>query len=1395
LRELEDRSLLSVSPVGIEFRVNTHTQGVQQTTPQAPQAVAMNPTTGDYVAVWSSQGQISGGDWDVYFQRYNAAGVAQGPETLVNTHINGANQLYASVAMNGSGNFVVTWSGNQAGHWNIYAQRFNSSGVAQGSIFQVSTSLLADQEYSTVAMDQSGNFVIAWSGHQLGNWNAYAQAFNASGAPTSSVFGINTPILGQDQFLDDLAMNASGSFVVSWSGHQSGRWAVYGQRYNASDSPVGSTFQVSTNTTDDQESSTVAMDAPGDFIVTWSGHQSGRWNIYAQTYNAGGTPISSNFQVNPSTNQDQELSTVAYGNTANPIVTWSSNNQDGNGWGIYAQQVSPSGTLVGSELQVNTYTQNNQLYSSIAGDNNGNLVVIWSSNNQDGNNFGVYGQRFTTGVSSAGILVGPTNLSTSETGSTASFSVSLLSSPTAPVLLTLGNSDPSQGSLSQSSLTFTSSNWNVPQAVTVTGLDDHIVHGNQTYQITGSATSSDTNYNNLAMTPVVVTNSEADVAGFNVTPTSLTTSETGTSASFTVALTSEPMAPVTITLNNGNPSEGSLSQSSLTFNTTNWNTPQTITVTGLDDHIVHGDQSYQITGTATSSDSIYNNLALAPVTVTNTEADAAGFTVTPTSIQTSMAGASASFTVTLTSQPVAPVTITLSSTNPGEGALSQPALVFTAANWNVAQTESVTGQNDPLATGNVTYQINGTASGADGNYNNLAMTPVSVTNVDTNLPGFIVTPSTLTTSERGTSDSFSLALTTLPLGTVTVALVDGNPSQGSLSTTSLTFSTLDWNVPQTVTVTGLDDHVVNGDQIYQITGTASSLLDLGYNGLSMTPVTVTNTEADVAGITVTPTSLTTSETGTSAAFTIALKSQPTAPVTISLTNANPSEGSLSTTAIGFDATNWNVAQTVTVTGLDDGIVHGDQTYQIIGSATSTDANYNRQPMTPVTLTNTEADVPGFTVGPTSLTTSESGTTASFTIVLTSKPLAPVTVSMQPTDASQGSLSRAALTFDATNWNVAQTVTVTGLDSYMTTPSQTYQITSSASSADASYNNINLTPVTVTNTETPNPSSTRIVSLTNPTVYGQAVTITATVVGVPPMTGTPTGTVTFMDGTTTLLTTVLNGGAASFTTSAFSPGAHHITVNYGGDAYFAAGASNAFVAIVAPATAATPAAPISSTSVPATVLGLLATAPAASPDSASQTSQSGAPTTSATAGALKLSASAHSTPTVDTPSTSTGGAPAQLQLMSANRGSQLFAPVPRAAWQDAARAEVVAWMPGDDESRFETLQFSSLTSSFAARRTAVEQGDIFLDTLLDTGDIVRGADGPRETTAMVGTGVIAAAGYALLNTRLGLWLLSLLSSQPLWKQFDPLEVLYAWEDNSEEPGPEDTETLVNLVDEW
>ena len=146
---------------GAEFRVNTFTPGPQQTFFQTPEAVAMNPATGDYVVAWSSQNEVSGTGWNVYAQRYRAAGMAQGGELLVDSAASKVNQQYAAVAMAANGNFVVTWSYNGNGSSAIDARVFNSSGVAQTSVLQVASGSGSGQpQYATVATDASGNFVV-----------------------------------------------------------------------------------------------------------------------------------------------------------------------------------------------------------------------------------------------------------------------------------------------------------------------------------------------------------------------------------------------------------------------------------------------------------------------------------------------------------------------------------------------------------------------------------------------------------------------------------------------------------------------------------------------------------------------------------------------------------------------------------------------------------------------------------------------------------------------------------------------------------------------------------------------------------------------------------------------------------------------------------------------------------------------------------------------------------------------------------------------------------------------------------------------------------------------------------------------------------------------------------
>ncbi len=122
-------------------------------------------------------------------------------------------------------------------------------------------------------------------------------------------------------------------------------------------------------------------------------------------------------------------------------------------------------------------------------------------------------------------------------------------------------------------------------------------------------------------------------------------------------------------------------------------------------------------------------------------------------------------------------------------------------------------------------------------------------------------------------------------------------------------------------------------------------------------------------------------------------------------------------------------------------------------------------------------------------------------------------------------------------------------------------------------------------------------------------------------------------------------------------------------------------------------------------------------------------------------------------------------------------------------------PADEELRFEAVHVSPWMLRQTASPPSRPVEETFLDILSDSGERLPWTEDARDSSAMLGTGALAATGYVLLNSRLGLWLLGLLTSQPLWKQFDPMDVLYAWEENSTYAGTEDDETLATLVEEW
>ncbi len=354
----------------------------------------------------------------------------------------------------------------------------------------------------------------------------------------------------------------------------------------------------------------------------------------------------------------------------------------------------------------------------------------------------------------AGITVTAANeISTSEDGGSASFSLRLTVEPNGGVIIGLRSSNPNEGILDDFSVSFSRLDWNQPKTIIVTGVDDGFVDGDIAYSIVFTpAISGDADYSGVTAPPVQLTNVDNDSisnAGFIVSPTSgLTTDENGLTATFMVSLLSQPTADVTIGVTSSDPTEGSADKAQLVFNAANFQVPQLVTVLGLTDNDLDGPVRYTIIlSPAISADGNYNNADPYDVIVTNNDNDLGvvpAVIVSPTQgLQTVEAGTNpgvSSFTVKLNTQPAADVVIPFSSDNPAEGFPLAASVTFTNINYDTPQTVVLAGVDDADIDGDVGYTIvSGDPSSADPAYDALNaadVADVSVINRDDDILAF-----------------------------------------------------------------------------------------------------------------------------------------------------------------------------------------------------------------------------------------------------------------------------------------------------------------------------------------------------------------------------------------------------------------------------------------------------------------------------------------------------------------------------------------------------------------------------------------------------------------------------------------------------------------------------------
>ncbi len=627
---------------------------------------------------------------------------------------------------------------------------------------------------------------------------------------------------------------------------------------------------------------------------------------------------------------------------------------------------------------------------------------------------------------------------TDENGKTTSITVGLNNEPAAEVtfsceVVPVESSD--EVVVDCSNVVISADNWKDAQIINISGLPDNMVDGDQTYSVKITSHSTDPEFDGLVVTSNEMTNVDVDQAGIGVIGAeNLMTNESGTSVEFSLELTSKPSAPITIVVNSSDVTEGVITSvggvkgNTITIQPEDWDKPIVVIVTGVDDSEHDPESSYVVSFDVTSADANYNGISIPVVNIINGDNDTPAANFSKTDLVVDEKPSSASFSFNLATAPKADVTVSLSVVkNADEVSLSTQEIVISKNKWSDENIVTVTGVVDHIIDPDEPFEIILTFTSSDSDYN--FVKTVTGVNKNVDIAGFVLPAagSSVVSEDGKTAIEFMVQLASKPTGNVVVAAESSDTTESKVTSGQLTFTSENWNVAQKVTVVGVEDNIVDGDQISTISLRVVESADANFTGLSLDAWKVTTEDNDNAGLIVSKSSVSVNENGGTDTFTVRLSSQPeTKDVTVTVVSNNTSALGVLPEKLVFTSKNWNVPQTVTAKGVDNKIadLNGKRDAVIALTSSSEDVIYQKLSAN-VSATIIDDDTPSIdlSVANALLTTTTLSTTVK--VALSMEPASEVVVNLAPTSAVF-SLAKTSIKFTPTDWNVPQNVTVTAV---------------------------------------------------------------------------------------------------------------------------------------------------------------------------------------------------------------------------------------------------------------------------------------------------------------------------------------------------------------------------------
>ena len=664
-----------------------------------------------------------------------------------------------------------------------------------------------------------------------------------------------------------------------------------------------------------------------------------------------------------------------------------------------------------------------------------------------------------------GVTVSPTKLEVTE-GASDRYTVVLRSQPTGEVTVAVSVPAGTDVSVDEATLTFTSSTWAVAQTVEVSAVDDDDALADDAVELTHQVSGGDYGSNGVSAETVEVKIVEND------TPTLSVSDQRAGEASgemvFTVTLSQASSAEVVVdyATADGTAAAGTdytEATGTLTF-AAQTTAAQEIRVAIAGDKVDEEDETFTVTLSGAVNATLAGGEPTLSATGTITDDDARGVTVSPTKLEVTE-GASDRYTVVLASQPTGEVTVAVSVPAGTDVTVDEATLTFTSSTWEEAQTVTVRAAEDDDALADEAVTLTHQVTGGDYGSNGVSAEPVAVTIVENDTP-------TLSVSDQRAGEAsgemvFAVTLSQASSAEVVVdyATADGTAEAGTdytEATGTLTFAA-QTTAAQEIRVAIADDTVDEEDETFTVTLSDATNAALAGGG---TTLTVTGTIEDdddpaVTAVTLSVEPASVAEEGGAREITVtgtldqAPRAQATA-VTVSVAGDPVTVAADFVAVADFELTiaagDMSGTGTFTLQPMDDDVHEADETVTVSGAAPGTDLS-----VTETQVTIIDNDKRGVAVKPTELELT-AGDSATYKVVLGSKPTDTVTVRMAVSGDDDMTVSPESLTFMTGTWAEAQTITVTAgpnVDEGGPPTKLTHQV------SGADYEGMPAEPVTVT----------------------------------------------------------------------------------------------------------------------------------------------------------------------------------------------------------------------------------------------------------------------------------------------------------------------------------------------